>query len=120
MLNAEFAHSYAKHWVEAWNSRDINSILSHYHDDFVMSSPKIATIAGEPSGVLRGKSAVAAYWTKALSLIPQLNFVLADVFIGADSLILHYHSFSGPVTEVFFFNEQGLVVKAAAHYLATA
>ncbi len=116
MLNNEFAHGFAKHWVDAWNGRDINAILSHYHDDFIMSSPKIAAIAGEPSGVLQGKSAVAAYWTKALSKIPELNFVIKDVFVGADSLILHYYSVNGPVAEVFFFDEKGLVVKASANY----
>jgi ketosteroid isomerase-like protein len=116
MLTREFAQNFAKHWVEAWNGRDINTILSHYHDDFVMSSPKIATIAGEPSGVLHGKSAVAAYWTQALTLIPELKFVVMDVFVGADSLVLHYSSVNGPVAEVFFFDEKGLVIKASANY----
>lgn len=117
MITAEFAREFAAHWVAAWNARDLDTILSHYHNDFVMSSPKIAAIAGEPSGVLRGKNRVAAYWAQALAIIPELNFKLVDVFIGSDSLILHYNSIGGLVTEVFFFDEEGLVVKAAANYL---
>jgi ketosteroid isomerase-like protein len=116
MLTREFATNFAKDWVDAWNARDLDRVLTHYHHDFEMSSPKIASIAGEPSGVLRGKNKVAAYWAQALAIIPVLNFQLIDVFVGADSLILHYRSHSGAATEVFFFDEDGLVIKAAANY----
>src|SRR5262249_44831701 len=66
MITKEFAQSFAHEWIEAWNSHDLDQILSHYADDFVMSSPRIATIAGEPSGVLRGKGPIGAYWKRAL------------------------------------------------------
>ncbi|HRH76750.1 MAG TPA: nuclear transport factor 2 family protein [Cellvibrionaceae bacterium] len=117
MLTIEFARNFAQHWVDAWNARNLEEILRHYHEDFVMSSPKIAAIAKEPSGVLHGKPAVAAYWAKTLALIPELKFAVIDVFVGADSVIVHYHSISGRVSEVFFFDDEGLVVKAAANYL---
>lgn len=116
MITAQFAHDFAKHWVDAWNARDLDAILTHYHHDFVMSSPKIALIVGEPSGVLRGKNKVAAYWAQALARIPELNFQLIDTYVGSDSLILHYQSFSGAVTEVFFFDDDGLVIRASANY----
>jgi hypothetical protein len=39
------------------------------------------------------------------------------VFIGANSIVLHYRNNSGKrVAEILFFNEQGLVYRAAAHY----
>ena len=34
-----FAERFAKDWVAAWNSHDLDSILEHYEDDFEMSSP---------------------------------------------------------------------------------
>ena len=116
MLTREFAEEFAKEWVDAWNSRNLERILSHYHQDFVMSSPKISVIANEASGVLHGKDKVAAYWSAALALIPNLQFKLIQTFVGSDSLILYYQGVNGLVTEVFFFDEAGLVIKAAANY----
>ena len=46
MLSREFAESFAAEWIEAWNSHDLDRILSHYTDDFVMSSPRIVVLAG--------------------------------------------------------------------------
>ena len=67
-MEQTFAEHFAADWIEAWNAHDLNRILSHYEDDFEMSSPVIVQMAGEPSGTLRGKAAVGAYWRKALAL----------------------------------------------------
>lgn len=61
MITREFADRFAQEWIDAWNSHNLERVLSHYADDFEMSSPYIAQIAGEPSGVLKGKPAVAVY-----------------------------------------------------------
>jgi hypothetical protein len=57
MLNKTFAERFAAEWIAAWNSHDLDRVLSHYADDFEMSSPYIAELAGEPSGKLKGKEA---------------------------------------------------------------
>lgn len=116
MLTAKFAEHFGKDWIEAWNSHDLQRILAHYSDDFTMSSPRIATVAGEPSGTLVGKSAVAAYWRKALDLVPDLHFDLISTLVGADSIVLYYRGARGLAAEVFFFDANGSVVKSAAHY----
>lgn len=115
MISREFAIEFAAKWIESWNSHDLERILSHYSDDFVMSSPRIAIVAGDPSGVLIGKPAIAAYWKRAIELTPELHFDLISVFVGADSLVLHYKGVHGFTAEVFFFNVDGKVVRAAAN-----
>lgn len=82
-----------------------------------MASPRIAVVAQEPTGILNGKAAVAGYWSKVLELLPNLHFELISAFVGADSVAIHYQGVSGAAVEVFFFNQTGLVCKAAAHYL---
>ena len=62
MIDKIFAEHFANDWIESWNSHDLDRIWSHYSDDFDMSSPLIAQIAGEPSGTLKGKQAVSGYW----------------------------------------------------------
>ena len=116
MLSQSQARHFAEEWVAAWNSHDLARILAHYRDDFVMASPRIVDIGGEPAGVLHGKAAVGAYWAKALAALPTLHFTLTDLYLGADSLALHYQGARGPVIEVFWFDAAGLVSRAAAHY----
>lgn len=116
-MNNAFAEHFAKDWIDAWNSHDLARILSHYDDDFEMSSPVIIQLAGEAGGTLRGKAAVGAYWAKALQLIPDLHFELITTLVGVNSITLYYRGASGRLAaEVFHFNEEQKVVKAFAHY----
>jgi len=81
-----------------------------------MSSPVIVSLAEEPSGTLRGKTAVGAYWAKALQLMPELRFELHSTLVGVDSITLYYRGARGMAAEVFYFGPDRLVLKAAAHY----
>ncbi|MFA5982383.1 MAG: nuclear transport factor 2 family protein [Methylococcaceae bacterium] len=116
MLTLAFAEHFAAEWVHAWNKHDLELILSHYTDDFVMSSPRIVDIVGEATGTLKGKPAIRAYWEKALTLAPDLYFELVSVFVGTNSVILYYRGVRGLATEVFFFNDSYKVIQASAHY----
>jgi hypothetical protein len=82
-----------------------------------MTSPGIIQIASEPSGTLKGKEAVGAYWAKALQLIPDLHFELITTLVGVSSVTLYYKGARGRlVAEVFHFGSDGKVAKAFAHY----
>jgi len=116
-MNNAFAEHFAKDWVDSWNSHDLQRILSHYADDFEMSSPVIIQLANEASGTLRGKAAVGDYWAKALQLIPDLHFELITTLVGVNSITLYYRGAQGRLAaEVFHFNREQKVSKAFAHY----
>jgi len=117
MMQKGFAERFAREWVEAWNAHDLERVLSHYEDDFEMSSPIIVTMMGEPSGKLKGKAAVGAYWAKALKLLPQLRFELVAVLAGADSVVMSYRGHRGLSAEVLHFGKTGKVRAAFAHYV---
>jgi hypothetical protein len=117
MIDRAFAEYFAAEWIAAWNSRDLDRVLAHYADDFEMNSPVIIQVAGEPSGRLKGKAAVGAYWAKALALIPDLHFELISTLAGVDSITLYYKGAGGRLAaEVFHFGPDGTVVRAFAHY----
>lgn len=116
IINADTAQQFARAWIEAWNQHDLDAVLSHYADDFELSSPFISSIAGEPSGTLQGKAAVGAYWSKALERIPDLHFELRNVLTGVDSITLYYQGHRGMAAEVFLLNGAGKVVKSLACY----
>ena len=117
MIDKEFANHFAIDWVESWNAHDLNRILSHYTDDFEMSSPIIITMAGEPSGTLKGKDAVGSYWAKAITVNPNLHFELVATLVGVNSVTLYYNGARGASAEVFHFNQAGKVTRAYAHYV---
>ncbi|AQW93639.1 nuclear transport factor 2 family protein [Elizabethkingia anophelis] len=111
------AQQFAKTWIEAWNSHDMNAILNHYSEDIEITTPMIKMALGEGDGSLKGKEAVADYWRRALDKIPDLHFELYDVTEGVDSVALYYKSvMDKKAVEVMFFNEEGKVNKMFAHY----
>ena len=117
MVKREFAERFADEWIAAWNAHDLSRVLSHYEDDFEMASPLIVEVAGEPSGVLRGKTDVGAYWKKALERSPDLRFEKLGVFVGARGLAIHFRNQNGRLSvETFEIGERGLVTRAAAHH----
>ena len=120
MITREQAYRFATDWVECWNAHDLDRILAHYTEDLEMSSPVIVDLMNEPSGTLRGKEKVRAYWAKALAAQPNLHFELIEVFAGADSLVVHYNGPRGLGAEVLWLDSAGKVYRAAAHYIVGA
>jgi hypothetical protein len=116
-MDRAFAERFAVDWIDSWNAHDLDRVLRHYAEDFEMSSPFIIEVAGEPSGCLRGKKSVGAYWSRAFQLIPNLQFELISVLVGASSITIYYKSAGGrPAAEVFFFGADQKVSRAVAHY----
>ena len=117
-ITKQWADSFAHDWVEAWNAHDLKRVLSHYAEDFEMSSPFIAQFTGEASGSLSGKARVSAYWQTALQKMPNLRFDLQSVLVGVSSIVIYYRTnFGRRTAEALFFNQAGLVYRAAAHYV---
>jgi len=90
MIDNSFAEHFAHDWIDSWSCRDLDRILSHYSDEFEMSSPVIIRVVGELSGTLKGKDAVRAYWAKALTLILDIHFDLITTLVGVNSITLYY------------------------------
>jgi hypothetical protein len=117
MIEEPFARAFAAEWIDAWNAHDLDRVLAQYADDFEMRSPLIVTIGGEPSGRLKGKAAVRAYWRKGLQFLPDLHFELVSVLAGVEGLTLLYRGHRGLVAEVFRFGTDRTVVEVTVHYV---
>ena len=116
-MDSAFARDFATEWIAAWNSHDLDRVLSHYANDFEMSSPYIVVLAGEPSGMLVGKPTVEAYWRKALDAYPDLHFTLVSILAGVNSVTLYYKGARDRLAaEVLHFDAEQKVSRAFAHY----
>lgn len=112
------ARAFAEAWIAAWNSHDLERILSHYADDIVFVSPASTRLTGDPSGQVIGKSALRDYWGRALATSPDLAFTLRASLAGADGVAVRYFSSrtAAEVVEVARFGPDGLVREAQAYY----
>lgn len=106
-------------WVEAWNARDLERVLSLYDDAAVMTSDRIPAMGFDASGTVHGKDALRAYWGKALALLPNLHFSVIDLFVSPDSVVVFYENERGKrICEYLRVNAAGLIVQGSAHHLA--
>lgn len=102
-------------WIAAWNSRDLDRIVSHYADDVVFRTPRAVSLVG--TGVIEGKAALRAYWTKALEVAQELHFDLQRVYAGHGVVTIAYSNHRGQMAaETCEFGPDGLVVRSAACY----
>lgn len=118
MITEDFAKAFAAKWVAAWNSHDLDIILSHYSEDFIIETPKALLMVPESKGIVSGKENVRAYWTIGLQRIPNLHFEIIDVLTGINSMTIYYlNTATGSKSaENLFFNEAGEVHRAFVMY----
>ena len=115
-MTHEEAAKFATAWAAAWNSRDIERVLSSFSDDVIFVSPTALAVVGTP--MVRGKSALRAYWSQAMSRIGTLRFTLNRVLWDAGSrelAIIYLSDIDGrtkSVSENLVFDENGVVTSA--------
>ena len=117
-ISTEFAKTFAEEWVSSWNSHNLEKILSHYSDDFIIETPMAAKRLPETCGLVKGKEAVKQYWKIGLERNPKLEFEILDVLKGISGLTIYYinKSTNNKAVEVMFFNDQLKVKQAVVHY----
>ncbi len=116
MIEQAWAESFARDWIEGWNTHDLDRILAHYRDDLTMTSPLIEQRMGIIDGKLQGKLAVREYWAQGLAAAPDLHFQLVSVFAGARSMgiVFTTASLGKTVVEYLEFDDERQVVRSEA------
>jgi len=110
----------ANHWVAAWNSHDLDAIMTHYEDAIELTSPVAARLLGTSDGKVVGKANLRAYFQRGLEAFPELNFRLEDVLWGLNSVVLYYTNQKGTRTGEFMeLSASGKVARVVANYSAS-
>ena len=106
-------------WIAAWNSHELERVLALYAEDTEMTSDRIPTLGFDASGTVRGKSDLRAYWSKALSMIPNLHFELIDTYVSPDSVVVFYQNERGAkICEYLRLDAAGKIKQGSANHLA--
>jgi len=117
MTTESEATKFARQWVAAWNSHDLDAIMSHYDADVVLTSPVAAKILDDPSGTVEGNAALRNYFKRGLEVYPNLHFELLDVMHGLCSVVLCYKNQKGTKTAEFMeFGKNGKIMRVVANY----
>jgi ketosteroid isomerase-like protein len=117
MLTQQQAQGFAQDWIQAWNSHDLDRILSHYDEDVILVSPIAAKLLNDPQGTVNGKMALQAYFKKGLEAYPNLTFELIDIMWGLSSVVLYYVNQNGTKSGEFMeITPTGTVSKVIANY----
>jgi ketosteroid isomerase-like protein len=117
MLDAQQVQAFAADWIDAWNARDLDRILSHYADGIEFVSPFAVALLNDPSGTVRGKAALRDYFAKGLERYPDLKFELHRTLTGVGCVTLYYRSVRDLMAaETFEFDGHGHDARVLATY----
>jgi hypothetical protein len=118
-MTKDEAWNLANHWAAAWNSHDLEAIMSHYEDEVELISPAAALLLGVPDGKVTGKATLRAYFKRGLDAYPELHFHLENVLWGLNSVVLYYTNQKGSRTAEFMeLSASGKVARVVANYSA--
>ncbi len=107
----------ANDWVAAWNSHDLDAIMSHYDDAVELTSPVAAQLLGIPNGKVIGRANLRSYFQRGLEAFPELHFDLENVLSGLNSVVLYYKNQKETRTAEFMeLSAAGKVTRVIAHY----
>ena len=112
-MDAQQTEGFATGWIQAWNQRDLEAVLSHYTEDVEFQSPLVVKLLGETSGTVRGKQNLREYFRNALAAFPgDIEIELLGVYQGVNSLLVHFQARGRKAVEVMELNEEGKIRRA--------
>jgi ketosteroid isomerase-like protein len=116
-LQSSFAREFAQDWIDAWNSHDLERILTHYDGDILLTSP-VALKLLNGDGTVRGKAALREYFSRGVQAFPDLRFDLIDVLWGTETIVVcYFNNVRGNKTaEVMLMNSAGKIARVWANY----
>lgn len=102
---------FAEEWIAAWNSHDLERILSHYAADIVFTSPRAAARLPHTRGTVRGIEQLREYWAPLGKIRPELNFTLEEVLETVGGCTILYRDENGLLVAETMLLEAGKVVQ---------
>ncbi|MBL7864245.1 MAG: nuclear transport factor 2 family protein [Cyclobacteriaceae bacterium] len=89
-MTTELLTSIATHWFDAFNTQDIEKLLSLYDPQAEHFSPKLKARQPETNGVIRGQAAMRVWWEGAFKRLPSLRYELVRLTPYKDRVFMEY------------------------------
>lgn len=82
--------SIATAWFAAFEAKDIEQLLSLYHDDAEHYSPKLKLRQPETIGLIKGKSMLRQWWQEAFIRMPSLKYKVLTLTANDKRVFMEY------------------------------
>lgn len=86
LSNKEIAH----HWFAAFNAHDLEALLALYAEDAQHYSPKLKARQPATNGLIRGKTALRAWWQDAFDRLPSLRYEVIKLTSDEEQVFMEY------------------------------
>lgn len=80
----------ARAWLDAFNGRDLDRLVSLYDSDAVHTSPKLRDRKPETKGEIRGHAALHAWWADAMQRLPSMRYEARHLVASGDRVFMEY------------------------------
>ena len=119
-MTASELNSIANQWFDAFNAKNLDQLLSLYHDQAEHFSPKLKIRQPETSGLIKGKTAMRAWWQDSFDRLPSLHYKVVRLTPHEDRVFMEYirevagepDMYIGEMLEI----KNGLIVKSSVFH----
>ncbi len=77
-------------WFDAFNSHNLEQLLSLYDDEAEHYSPKLKIRKPETNGLVSGKQALREWWQDAFDRLPTLHYKVTSLTANSDRVFMEY------------------------------
>ncbi len=77
-------------WFEAFNSHNLEKLLSLYDDEAQHFSPKLKIRRPETFGLVTGKDALRSWWKDAFDRLPSLHYKITSLTSNTNRVFMEY------------------------------
>ncbi|NMH27140.1 nuclear transport factor 2 family protein [Flavobacterium silvaticum] len=77
-------------WMEAFNAKDIEALLSLYDDNAQHYSPKLKVREPQTNGLIIGKTAMRNWWQGAFDNMPTLFYKVISLTANENRVFMEY------------------------------
>jgi len=89
-MTPETLQSIAFRWFEAFNTKQLDKLLSLYDEEAQHFSPKLKIHQPETKGLVVGKEAMRAWWQDAFNRLPSLHYKVTSLTANSDRIFMEY------------------------------
>jgi hypothetical protein len=83
-------NSIANKWFDAFNNQNLEQLLSLYAENAQHYSPKLKIRQPETNGLIKGKTAMRAWWQDAFNRLPSLKYEVIRLTPFEDRVFMEY------------------------------
>ena len=84
--NLSIAHA----WFEAFNTHNLEKLISLYDDEALHYSPKLKIRHPETNGLIKGKTELKNWWQDAINRLPTLHYKVTSLTANEHRVFMEY------------------------------